>query len=348
MNEFKSLTRSAGFIGILTLLSRILGMVRDITITYLFGASMVTDAFWVAFRIPNLLRRLFAEGALTVSFIPVFTDKLENQGRNKAKEVSDSVFTLLSITLILLCVVGVIFSPYFVKLFASGFDEDSFNLTVLLNRIMFPYIVFISLTALCMGVLNSLRHFFAPAFSPVLFNLCIILIAILFHTKFDIPIMSLAIAVLLGGVLQFIFQIPFLKSNDFVFKPRINLYSPEVRRILYLMIPQLFGLAVYNFNIIVNTQYASYLPSGTVSYLFLSERLIEFPLGIIAVSLGTVLLPSLSSYISRGETKKFADTYISSLKLLLYIMVPCMFGLIFISKPICNMIYQGVNLVSIR
>ena len=166
MNKHKEITRSAGMVGSLTLLSRIAGYVRDMVIAYFFGASASTDAFWVAFRIPNLLRRLFAEGSLTISFIPVFTDYLEKGDKAEAKKVEDAVFTALLSILIVVSALGVIFSPYIIKIFAAGFDQETFDLAVTLNRYMFPYILFISLTALSMGVLNSLRHFFAPAISP--------------------------------------------------------------------------------------------------------------------------------------------------------------------------------------
>ncbi|NIP38339.1 MAG: murein biosynthesis integral membrane protein MurJ, partial [Candidatus Dadabacteria bacterium] len=340
MTDKSEIAKSARSVSFFTFISRILGLVRDIVITYLFGAGQITDAFWVAFRIPNLLRRLFAEGTLTVSFIPVFTQRLEHGGKERAKAISDTIFMILVLLLILISLIGIIFSPYIVKLFASGFSEEVFELAVKLNRIMFPYILFISLTALSMGILNSLKHFFAPAFSPVLFNICIILFALILHDRFDVPITSLAIGVIAGGVLQFLFQIPFLKNRNFLFSPKLLLSNPDVRRIFTLIIPQVFGLAVYNLNIIVNTQYASYLPEGTVSYLFLSERLIEFPLGIIAVSLATVLLPNFSSYIAKGDLNKFRETYVSSVKILFYILLPACIGLIALSKPICNILYQ--------
>ena len=340
MNDKSTIAKSARSVSIFTFLSRILGMVRDIVIASLFGAGQVTDAFWVAFRIPNLLRRLFAEGALTVSFIPVFTSRLEHGGKEKAKVISDTIFTILVCLLILISLIGIIFSPYIVKIFASGFSDEVFDLAVLLNRIMFPYIIFISLTALSMGILNSLKHFFAPSFSPVLFNCCIILFAVVLHSNFDIPIVSLAIGVIIGGILQFLFQIPFLKSRNFSFKPKLLFNNPDVKNIFTLIVPQIFGLAVYNLNIIVNTQYASYLPEGTISYLFLSERLVEFPLGIIAVSLATVLLPNFSSYISKGDLSKFRETYVSSIRILFYILIPASIGLIALSKPICNILYQ--------
>lgn len=327
-------------IGSLTFISRIAGYVRDMVIAYFFGATAYTDAFWIAFRIPNLLRRLFAEGSLTISFIPVFTETLEKKNKEEAKKVSDIIFSILLILLTTVSLLGVLFSPYIVKLFAYGFDQDTFELAVTLNRIMFPYIFFISLTALCMGILNSLRHFFAPAFSPVVFNICIITSILLVHRSFDLPIYSAAAGVILGGILQFFIQLPFVKAKGFMFSFTRNFRHPAVKRIGLLLLPQLFGLAVYNLNIIVSSQYASFMQSGTISYLYFAERLIEFPLGIIAVSIATVLLPNLASYISKGEYGKFRDTYSYTLKLMLFILIPALAGLIALRIPICNLLYQ--------
>ncbi len=340
MKDWKEFTRSAGVVGALTLLSRIMGYVRDMVIAYLFGARAETDAFYVAFRIPNLLRRLLAEGSLTISFIPVFTESLEKKGKEDAKRVSDITFTIIFTLLIVVSLAGVLLSPLIIKLFASGFKEDIFSLAVNLNRIMFPYIFFASLTALSMGVLNSLKHFFAPAISPVVFNIVLILTVILLQQSLQLPILALAIGVMIGGLIQVLFQIPFLKSRGFLFGFRRNLRDPAVKKIALLMTPQLFGLAVYNLNILVSTQYASYMPEGTVSYLYYSERLIEFPLGIIAVSIATVLLPSLSSLASKKEFEEFRESYSFALRLMLFIMAPALAGLIALKVPICNLLYQ--------
>lgn len=340
MSDKHEIARSAGMIGFLTLLSRITGYIRDMVMAYFFGATAFTDAFWIAFRIPNLLRRLFAEGSLTISFIPIFTEMLEKRDKEEAKKVSDIVFSLLFTITIIVSILGVIFSPYIVKLFAYGFDRETFELSVALNRIMFPYIFFISLTALSMGVLNSLRHFFAPAFSPVLLNISMIIAIFTLFNKFGLPIYSAAAGVILGGVLQLLIQIPFLRASGFLFSFTANLRNPAVKRIGLLLVPQLFGLAVYNLNLIVSSQYASFMPEGTISYLYFAERLTEFPLGIIAVSIATVLLPSLSSYISRGDYDKFHETYSFTLKLLLFILIPALAGLIALRIPICNLLYQ--------
>lgn len=340
MKQNEQITRSAGLVGSLTFLSRIAGYARDVIIAYFFGATASTDAFWVAFRIPNLLRRLFAEGSLTISFIPVFTQYLETKSKEEAKQVADAVFTILVFLLILISIGGILLSPYIIKLFAAGFDQSTFDLAVTLNRIMFPYILFISLTALCMGVLNSLRHFFAPAFSPVILNICIIAAVLFIYNNFGVPIYAAAVGVIAGGILQLVFQLPFLYGRGFLFSFRKQVRHPAVKKIGLLIIPQLFGVAVYNINILVNTQYASFMAEGTISYLYFAERLIEFPLGIIAVSIATVLLPSLSSHVSKNDFGKFRETYSFTLRLMFFILIPALVGLIVLREPICNLLYQ--------
>ena len=340
MKQHEQITRSAGLVGSLTFLSRIAGYARDVVIAYFFGASASTDAFWVAFRIPNLLRRLFGEGSLTISFIPVFTQYLETKDKEEAKKIADAVFTILVFLLVLISIGGILLSPYIIKLFAAGFDQSTFDLAVSLNRIMFPYILFISLTALSMGVLNSLRHFFAPAISPVILNICIIIAVLFFYHNFNVPVYAAAAGVIAGGVLQFLFQLPFLYGRGFLFSVRKQVRHPAVKKIGLLIIPQLFGVAVYNLNILVNTQYASFMSEGTISYLYFSERLIEFPLGIIAVSIATVLLPSLSSHVANKDFDKFRETYSFTLRLMFFILIPALVGLIVLRVPICNLLYQ--------
>lgn len=340
MEQDEKLTSKWGVVGLLTLFSRIAGYARDVLIAYLFGASYQTDAFYVAFRIPNLLRRLFAEGSLTVAFIPVFTDYIKNRGRENAKEALDSVFTWLFIVVGLVSILGIILSPVIVKMFAFGFDRETYELTVRLNRIMFPYILFISVAALAMGVLNTLNHFFAPAVSPVVFNLTIIAVAYLLYRELKDPIISLAIGVFAGGILQLMVSVPFLISKGYMFRfTRVYLH-PAVKRIGLLITPQLFGLAVYNLNILVNTQFASHMKSGTVSYLYFSERLIEFPLGIVAVSIATVLLPTLSDNVKSNDLDRFRSNFIYMLRLLLFVIVPALVGLVLLRVPICSVLFQ--------
>jgi len=339
MSTDRNITKNWGLVGLLTFFSRIIGYLRDVIVAYYFGASYQTDAFYVAFRIPNLLRRLFAEGSITVAFVPVFTEYL-NQGVREARTALNSIFTTLFLIVFLVSILGVIFSPLIVKLFAYGFDEKTFLLAVELNRIMFPYILFISLAALSMGILNSLRHFFAPAFSPVLFNVVIIASIVLFYGFFENPIFSLAIGVITGGILQFAINIPFLMKKGYLFGFARNLRHPAVKGIALLMTPQLFGLAVYNLNILVNTQYASFMPNGTITFLYFSERLIEFPLGIIAVSIATVMLPKLSAEAADNRMDVFNRDYMFSLRLMLFILVPSLAGLIALRVPLCSVLFE--------
>lgn len=340
MGKNEQLTSKWGLVSSLTFLSRLFGYARDVLIAYLFGANYQTDAFYVAFRIPNLLRRLFAEGSLTVAFIPIFTDYIRNKGREQAKEALNSVFTAVFIAVFLISILGIIFSPVIVKLFAFGFDQETFELTVQLNRIMFPYILFISIAALSMGILNTLNHFFAPAVSPVVFNLTIICSALLLYSYLRDPIVSIAIGVLAGGMLQLLLNVPFLLRKGYLFRFSDSISHPSVKRLCLLMAPQLFGLAVYNINILVNTQFASYLPSGTVSYLYFSERLIEFPLGIIAVSIATVLLPALSESAKSGNLNEFRSNYLYMLRLMFFILIPALAGLVILSVPITSVLFQ--------
>ena len=340
MEEGATHARRWGLVSFLTVLSRIAGYLRDVVVASFFGAGFQTDAFYVAFRIPNLLRRLFAEGSLSVVFIPVFSGYLESGDRAEAKRALRSVFTLLLAVLVAVTALGVIFAPWVVKLFAAGFDSRTFDLAVYLNRLVFPYVLLISLTALAMGVLNSVRHFFAPAFSPVLFNLCMIASAVFLYREFEVPIVSLCVGVLLGGAAQLVLNLFFLRREKFMFGFSGALGHPAVKRIGLLMFPQLFGIAVYNLNILVNTQYASFMAEGTVSYLYFAERLTEFPLGVVAVSLATVMLPTLSALSAREDYGGFAAEYSRTLRRMLFVVVPAMAGLVALRIPICNFLYQ--------
>ncbi|WP_462137135.1 murein biosynthesis integral membrane protein MurJ [Candidatus Mycalebacterium sp.] len=280
----KNILHNWGMVGGLTFASRIVGYARDLVIAYFLGAGFQSDAFYVAFRIPNLLRRLFAEGMLSASFIPVFTEHIKKHGAQSAREGFSATLTVLLVALGVATVLGVVFAPQIIRLFASGFGTESFELAVSLLRLMFPYIILVSFAAISMGALNSVGHFFAPAFSPLLFNLAFIAGLVFFHDRWSEPAIAAGLGVLAGGALQGVINIPFLKSHGLA--PRLGgvfKHSPLLKKIGVLMLPQLFGVAVYNLNIIVNTQYASYMERGTVSYLYFAERLTEFPLGIGAV-----------------------------------------------------------------
>ena len=342
MSQRRSLARSASVIAFFTLLSRILGLVRDMVVAYAFGSGQHADAFFVAFRIPNLLRRLVAEGALTASFLPVYTDYLEKRTEEEAERVIHITFTLLIISVALISVGGVLLSPWIIRIFAPGFlaDPDKFQLAVSLNRIMFPYIFFISLVALCMGILNARGHFAAPAASPVLLNVAMILGTCVFARWWTRPIYGLAVGVLLGGFLQLALQVPPLVARRIRFRLVCSLRDPAVNRIGRLFLPAAFGAAVYQLNVLVSNIFASFLPEGSISYLWYASRLLEFPLGVFGMALATAAFPSLSQQSSRGDTARFQQTLENSLRMVTFITVPATIGLMVLGTPIVQILFQ--------
>ncbi len=342
MSEQPKITKAASIIGAGTLLSRILGFLRDMVIAHFFGAGLAADAFFVAFRIPNLWRRLVGEGSLTISFIPVYTEYLTRHSKKESQEVTDIAFTIAGMILFILTILGILFSPILIQIIAPGFSRipEKFQLTVTLNQIIFPYLFFMGLFALSMGILNSLRHFFAPAIAPIFLNISIIVSVFLFFHTFEVPVMTLALGVLAGGVIQFLFQIPFLWKKGIRFHFNLNFRHPAIKRIGSLMVPGLIGTAVYQLNVFIDTIFASFLPSGSVSYLFFADRLMEFPLGIFAIAIGMASLPSLSSLASQGKTEELKETLSFSLRLVSLISIPAMVGLIALKTPIINLLFQ--------
>jgi putative peptidoglycan lipid II flippase len=342
MSENHKITKAATVIGTGTLLSRILGFFRDMVIANFFGAGMAADAFFVAFRIPNLWRRLVGEGSLTISFIPVYTEYLTQRSEEETRKVTDIAFTIAGVILLILTVLGILFSPILIRIVAPGFVQipEKFELTVTLNKIIFPYLFFMGLFALCMGILNSYRHFFAPAIAPIFLNISIIVSVFLFYHTFKVPVMTLALGVLAGGVIQFFFQIPFLWKKGITFRFNFNFRNPAIKRIGLLMVPGLIGSAVYQINVFVDTIFASFLPSGSVSYLFFADRLMEFPLGIFAIAIGMASLPSLSGLASQGKMEELKETLSFTFRLVSFISVPAMVGLIALKTPIINLLFQ--------
>ena len=342
MDEHRKIAKAATVVGGATLLSRIFGFIRDMVVAQFFGAGMATDAFFVAFRIPNLLRRLVGEGALTASFIPVYTEYITQRSKAESDELVNAAFSILAVLLILVTALGILFSPWIVKVLAYGFfqEPEKFRLTVLLNRLMFPYIFFIGLVALAMGVLNTWNRFAAPALAPVLLNLSIIACALFFSDMLQEPILSLAIGVILGGVAQLFFQIPFMQRINIVPRLRFNLSHPGVKRIGILMAPSVLGLAVTQLNVIVSTFLASYLPEGSVSYLYYADRLLEFPMGIFAIAIATAVLPTLSEYSAKNDLEKLKETISFALRLVFFVTLPAMVGLIALRLPILNLLFQ--------
>ncbi len=340
--ENEKVARAAGVVGLATMLSRVFGFLRDMVVAGFFGAGLVTDAFFVAFRIPNLLRRLLAEGSLTVSFVPVFTEYLKKRSRVEALELANVAFTALAAILVAVSVAGVVFSPLIVTIMAPGFVKDAvqYELTVLLTRFMFPYIFFISLVALCMGILNSLRHFAAPALSPVVLNISMILAALLLRDLFAEPIFALAVGVMIGGVLQLAMQWPFLIKMGVRLRPNFRFRHPGLKRIGLLMMPAAFGAAIYQINVFIGTVLASLLPKGSVSYLYYADRIVELPLGVFAIAVGTAALPSFSDQVARGEFADFKKTIAFSLRLILFITVPATVALVALREPILSVLFQ--------
>jgi len=342
LEELGRLTRAAGIVGGFTLMSRVMGLFRDIVIAYMFGTQKAADVFFVAFRIPNMLRRLTAEGALTVAFVPVFTDYLTNRGKDEALRVARIVFTFAAFFLGLLTLLGIIFAAPLTELMAVGWlaDQEKFTLTVFLTRLVFPYIFFVSLVALAMGILNSFRHFMAPALSPVLLNLSMIACTLFLSPFLEEPVTALAYGVLVGGVAQLLFQLPYLYRYGISFGADFNFRHPALRRLLFLMGPAVFGAAVYQVNIFVSTILASMLPSGSVSYLYYADRLLEFPVGIFAIALGTAALPSFSFLVAKGEVGELRGAVSYSLRLVNFVSLPAALGLMVISVPVFSLFFQ--------
>ena len=341
MSSRSDIARSAGVVSIMTLASRILGLIRDISFAYFFGAVTSADAFFVAFRIPNLLRRLVAEGAMSSAFIPVFTAYHAKYGNEEAKKVSDITFTYLLITLLALSVLGVIFSKELIYLFAPGFElhPEKFRLTVTLNRIMFPFILFVSIVALCMGLLNSLKHFFVPALSPIILNLSIIAF-ILIASRGRHAILIVATGVLVGAALELVPQLILMHKKGFLFSLNFDYRHPALRESLFLFLPMMFGAAVYQLNVFVSNVLASFLKTGSISYLYYASRLFEFPQGIFAVSIAIAALPAMSRDTAGEGVSRLKDSLVFSLKLLNFVTVPATVGLMILARPIIDVLFH--------
>lgn len=342
MTEEKKIAKAASIVGSATFLSRILGFARDAVTAYIFGAGMAADAFFVAYRIPNLLRRLVGEGALTVAFIPVFTDELSKGSKEDAKKLVSTAFTLFSIILVILTVLGIIFSGWIVAVISPGFADtpEKLSLTVSLAQWMFPFLLFISLAALAMGVLNSLKHFAAPAFSPVFFNISIISCAVFLAGYMTEPVYALAIGVVIGGFLQVAYQMPYLKRFDMLPSLSFDFSNPPIKKILFLMIPSTVGVAVYQISIFITTRFASTLPEGSVSYLYYADRVMEFPLGIFGIAVATAVLPSFSEYAAKEDWQNFKQSLSFAIRLVMFISIPATVGLIALGFPIVTMLFQ--------
>ena len=303
-----NLLRAAASVSGMTLLSRITGFIRDTLLAIFFGAGVAMDAFVVAFRIPNLLRRLFAEGAFSQAFVPVLGEYRARQGDAATRELAGKVLAALAAALFVVTLIGVVAAPLIVYLSAFGFakDADKFALTVTMVRICFPYILFVSLVSLSAGLLNTYGAFKAPAFTPVLLNLSFIAFAVLVAPHFERPIIAIAWAVFFGGLAQLLFQIPFLRHIGMLPRPQWDPRDEGVIRILKLMAPAALGVSVAQVSLLINTQIASWLGDGAVSWLYFADRLMEFPSALLGVALGTVLLPALVRHHSADNPQAYA------------------------------------------
>lgn len=334
------LLKSTAIVGLMTLISRILGLVRDIILARYFGASGGTDAFFVAFKIPNFMRRLFAEGAFSQAFVPVFSEYKETRSREALRDLINHVAGTLGSFLLLLSTLGSLAAPLLVYVFAPGFsDEARFQLTADMLAITFPYIFFIALTAFAGGILNSFGKFAVPAFTPVLLNLCLISAAVWGTDYFEQPIMALAWGVALAGLLQLLFQFPFLLRIGLMPLPAIRRAHEGVSRILKLMLPAIVGSSVAQINLLLDTIIASFLVVGSVTWLYYSDRLVEFPLGVFGIALATVILPSLSQQHANKSVTEFSQTLDWALKLTSLISIPASLGLLLLSGPLLTTLY---------
>ncbi len=324
------------------MLSRVLGLIRDIFIARYFPAGEATDAFFVAFKIPNFFRRLFAEGAFSLAFVPVLTEYRNQYSPADTQELINRVAGTLGIILLMLAGVGVVASPLLTSIFAAGFIDEpaKFNLTSELLRITFPYILLISMTMMASGILNTWKHFLVPAFTPVLLNLSMISCAIWLSPQLDVPVFALAWGVLIAGIAQLLFQLPFLYREGLLPTPKWGWKHAGVQKILKLMIPAIFGSSVAQINILLDTFIASFLISGSVSWLYYSERLLWLPMGVFGVALATVVLPHLSeAHYKKGATN-FGQTLQWAIKLSLLIAIPAATGLFLLAQPILSTLFQ--------
>ena len=341
-NEFMNLLKALGTISSMTLLSRILGFVRDTVVARVFGAQLAADAFFVAFKIPNFLRRLFAEGAFSQAFVPILGEYKNSRGADELRDLIDHVAGMLTLALAVVTLLGVLAAPWIIYVSAPGFagDLDKFALTVDLLRITFPYILFISLTALAGSILNTFGRFAVPAFTPVLLNVSFIVFALWLTPYFNPPAMALAWAVLAGGVMQLAFQWPYLIRLRVMPRFKLNFQHEGMRRVMRQMGPALFGVSVAQVSLLLNVVFASFLVTGSVSWLYYADRLMEFPAGMLGVALGTILLPSLSKHYAARSSEEYSALLDWGLRLTFLLVVPAAAALALLAIPLITTLFM--------
>ncbi len=338
----RKLIKSTAVVSAMTMMSRVLGFVRDMVIARIFGAGMGTDAFFVAFKIPNFLRRLFAEGAFSQAFVPVLSEYRSSREPEEVRRLIQRVAGTLGGILFLVTLAGVVLAPLLIMVFAPGFidEQEKFRLASDMLRITFPYLLFISLTALAGGVLNSYGRFGVPAFTPVLLNISMIGVAIWLAPHMEQPVTALAWGVFIAGVAQLAFQLPFVARLGLLGWPRWSWRDPGVKRIVELMLPAIFGSSVAQINLLFDTLLASLLVTGSVSWLYYSDRLMEFPLGVFGIALATVILPSLSQQHAARSPEHFSRTLDWALRWVLVVGTPCSVGLFVLAAPMLTTLFQ--------
>ena len=352
MTEKGKILKSASVITLATVISRILGYFRDQRITLLLGTSVAADSFVLAYRIPNLLRRLVGEGSLTAAFIPVFTSYLARGDREAVWQFANRVFWALALVLACLTALGMIFSAQIVHLFTLfGSNASDWSLAVYLNRLIFPFLFFIGLSALAMAILNSLHIFGLPASTPIVFNVAIILCSVaaiyrpalrLLPEVYRTPAVILALGVVIGGALQFLMQVPALIRHGMRFVPSLSFSDPGVRKVGRLMAPGFFGIGIYQVNFFVNMFFAasSKMPRGTLTSLYVAERVVELVLGAYAISVATTILPMMSHQAAVGDLDKLKSTFTFSLRIVSFLAIPAAIGLIVLREPIIQVLFQ--------
>ena len=335
------LFRSTFIVSAMTMLSRILGLVRDVVLMSVFGAGGLMDAFLVAFKIPNFLRRLFAEGAFSQAFVPVLSQYKETKNLAQVQILISCVSGVLSLILLILTVAVIAIAPWVIQVFAPGFIDDNqkFEAATELLRLTFPYLFFISMTAFFGSILQSYGKFAPPAFAPVLLNISMIVGALILAPMLDKPIMALGYAVAVSGILQLVIQLPDLYRQKLLVAPKINFQHEGVKRILTLMLPAIFGVSVTQINLLLNTIFASKMVNGSVSWLYAAERLSELPLGLIGVAIGTVILPSLSASCAKADHQEFTKTLDWAARLIILIGLPASFAMFVLSDVLMNALF---------
>jgi putative peptidoglycan lipid II flippase len=338
----RQLFKSTAVVGSMTLISRLLGFVRDMLIAHIFGVGSATDAFFVAFKIPNFLRRLFAEGAFAHAFVPVLSDYKEHGSQAALKQFIDKTAGTLSVCLLLITALGVFAAPVLIMLLAPGFirQGSQYELSVQLLQITFPYLFFVTLVAFAGGILNAHGKFAIPALTPVFLNICMIAAAIWLAPLMSEPVTALAWGVFAAGVVQLLFQLPALAHLGLMPRPRLGFDDAGVKRIISLMLPAIFSVSVMQINLLLDTLVASFLSVGSVSWLYYSDRLVEFPLGILGVALATVILPNLSKSHAADDTAAFSHALDWGLRLVVLIGLPATIGLVLLAEPMLSTLFQ--------